>query len=163
MYSRKSVRPRIEPWGAPALTGYFCKDFPSRATLSGLLGQAKLIFYLAYVHMSTLCSTWNIFFHFFLHETIYFGIYSLFIFSLVFFFYCLFITSILGNKQKLWCLQFFIYESRATMCESMLKISIFTFFLWYIIWTLLHRGLFETKKKTFLFNSMLIYFLLYNW
>ena len=111
--------------------------------------------------MSTLCSTWNIFFHFFLHETIYFGIYSLFIFSLVFFFYCLFITSILGNKQKLWCLQFFIYESRATMCESMLKISIFTFFLWYIIWTLLHRGLFETKKKHFyLIRCWFIFFYL---
>ena len=37
MYSRKSVGPRMEPWRAPALTGYFCEDFPSRATQSRLL------------------------------------------------------------------------------------------------------------------------------
>ena len=30
MYSRKSVGPRMEPWGTPALTGYSCEDFPSR-------------------------------------------------------------------------------------------------------------------------------------
>ena len=30
MYSRKSVGPRMEPSGTPALTGYFCEDFPSR-------------------------------------------------------------------------------------------------------------------------------------
>ena len=29
MYSRKSVGPRIDPWGTPALTGYSCEDFPS--------------------------------------------------------------------------------------------------------------------------------------
>ena len=34
MYSRKSVGPRMEPWGTPALTGYSCEDFPSRATQS---------------------------------------------------------------------------------------------------------------------------------
>ena len=37
MYSRKSVGPRMDPWGTPALTGYFCEDFPSRTTRSHLL------------------------------------------------------------------------------------------------------------------------------
>ena len=32
IYSGKSVGPRMEPSGAPALTGYFCKDFPSKTT-----------------------------------------------------------------------------------------------------------------------------------
>ena len=41
MYSRKSVGPRMEPWnGTPALTGYSCKDFPSR-TFRSLLLQRK--------------------------------------------------------------------------------------------------------------------------
>ena len=30
MYRRKSVGPRIDPWGTPALNGYSCEDFPSR-------------------------------------------------------------------------------------------------------------------------------------
>ena len=30
MYSRKSVGPRMEPRGTPALTGYSCEDFPFR-------------------------------------------------------------------------------------------------------------------------------------
>ena len=29
MYSGKSVGPRIEPYGAPPLSGYSCEDFPS--------------------------------------------------------------------------------------------------------------------------------------
>ena len=37
MYSRKGVGPRMEPLRTPALTGYFCKDFPSRTTCSHLL------------------------------------------------------------------------------------------------------------------------------
>ena len=37
MYSRKSVGPRMEPWGTPALTGYSCENFPSRTTRSCLL------------------------------------------------------------------------------------------------------------------------------
>ena len=32
MYSRKSVGPRMEPWGTLALTRYSCEDLPSRAT-----------------------------------------------------------------------------------------------------------------------------------
>ena len=32
MYSRKSVGPRMDPWGTPALTGYSYEDFPSRTT-----------------------------------------------------------------------------------------------------------------------------------
>ena len=32
MYSRKSVGPRMDPWGTPALTGYSCGDFPSITT-----------------------------------------------------------------------------------------------------------------------------------
>ena len=28
MYSRKSVGPRMKPWGTPALTGYSSEDFP---------------------------------------------------------------------------------------------------------------------------------------
>ena len=34
MYSRKSVGPRMEPWGTPVLT---CEDVPSRTTRSRLL------------------------------------------------------------------------------------------------------------------------------
>ena len=30
MYSRKTVGPRMKPWGTPALAGYSCEDFPSR-------------------------------------------------------------------------------------------------------------------------------------
>ena len=37
MYSRKSVGPKMEPWGTPVLTGYFCEDFLSRSTRSCLL------------------------------------------------------------------------------------------------------------------------------
>ena len=38
MYSRKSVGPRMEPLGAPALTGYSCsKDVPSRTMQRRLL------------------------------------------------------------------------------------------------------------------------------
>ena len=36
MYSRKSVRPRMEPRGTPAITGYSCEDFPSRTNRSHL-------------------------------------------------------------------------------------------------------------------------------
>ena len=34
MYSRKSVGPRIEPRGTPALTGYSYEDFPSKQSSS---------------------------------------------------------------------------------------------------------------------------------
>ena len=37
MHSRKSVGQRMEPWGTPALTGYFSEDFTSRTTQSRLL------------------------------------------------------------------------------------------------------------------------------
>ena len=37
MYSRKSVGPRMDPWGTPALTRCFCENFPSRTTRSHLL------------------------------------------------------------------------------------------------------------------------------
>ena len=37
MYSRKTVGPRMEPWGTPALTGCFCDDFASITTGSRLL------------------------------------------------------------------------------------------------------------------------------
>ena len=37
MYSKKSVGPRMDLWGTPALTGYSCEDFPSRTTWSCLL------------------------------------------------------------------------------------------------------------------------------
>ena len=47
------------------------------------------------------------------------------------------------------------------MGESILKIYLFTFFSDITNETLLCRGLLE-RKKTFLFNSMLIYFLLFN-
>ena len=33
MYSRKSARPRMDPWGTPELTGYSCGDFPSHPKL----------------------------------------------------------------------------------------------------------------------------------
>ena len=37
MYSKKSTGPRMEPWGTPALTGYFCEDFLSRTTGSYII------------------------------------------------------------------------------------------------------------------------------
>ena len=37
MYSKKSVRPRIDPWGTPALTGYYSEDLPSRTIRNRLL------------------------------------------------------------------------------------------------------------------------------
>ena len=37
MYSGQSVGPRMDPWGTPALTGYFSEDLPSRTTQSCLL------------------------------------------------------------------------------------------------------------------------------
>ena len=37
MYSRKSVGPRMDPSGTPALTGYSCERLPSRTTRSHLL------------------------------------------------------------------------------------------------------------------------------
>ena len=37
MYSRKSLGPRMEPWGTPVLTGYSCEDFPSITTWGCLL------------------------------------------------------------------------------------------------------------------------------
>ena len=37
MHGRKSVRPRMDPWGTLALTEYSCEDFPSRTTQSNLL------------------------------------------------------------------------------------------------------------------------------
>ena len=43
MYSRKSVEPRIEPWGTPALTGYSYEYFPSRTTWSRLLPRKEEI------------------------------------------------------------------------------------------------------------------------
>ena len=43
MYSRKSVGPRMEPWGTPTLTGYSCEDFPSRtAQIHPLLRKEKI-------------------------------------------------------------------------------------------------------------------------
>ena len=41
MHSRKSVEPRMEPWGALALTGYSCADLPSRTTQSCITEKKK--------------------------------------------------------------------------------------------------------------------------
>ena len=43
MYSRRSVGPRMEPWGTPALTGYSYEDFPSWTTQSRLLLRKREI------------------------------------------------------------------------------------------------------------------------
>ena len=100
--------------------------------------------------MSTLCSEWNIFFHFFPHETIYFRIYSLFIFSLIFFFYYLFITSILGKSKSCNIFCFFIITRVVTMCESALKIlSIFNYFSDITYETLHRRGFVWNERKHF--------------
>ena len=48
---------------------------------------------------------------------------------------------------------FYYYESRATMCESILKISIFTFFSDITYETLFRRRSFETKKKIIEFDA----------
>ena len=45
MYNRKSVEPRMESWGTPALTEYFCEEFPSRTT------QRHLVFYCSLLHL----------------------------------------------------------------------------------------------------------------
>ena len=37
MYNRKSIGPRMDPRGAPALSGYSCEDFPSKTMQSYLL------------------------------------------------------------------------------------------------------------------------------
>ena len=37
MYCKKSLGPRMDHWGTPALIGYSCEDFPSRTTRSCLL------------------------------------------------------------------------------------------------------------------------------
>ena len=37
MYSRKSVGPRMESWGTPALTGYSREGFPTRTTQNRVL------------------------------------------------------------------------------------------------------------------------------
>ena len=66
MYSRKSVEPRMEPWGTPALTGCSCKDFPSRTIQSCLLlrkDEIRLkgwkVERLKYGYVIRLCKTWN--------------------------------------------------------------------------------------------------------
>ena len=41
MYSRKSAVPRMGPWGTPASSGYYGKDFPFRTTQSPLLLRKK--------------------------------------------------------------------------------------------------------------------------
>ena len=41
MCSKKSIGPRMDPWGTAALTGYSCEDFPSRITQSHLLLKKK--------------------------------------------------------------------------------------------------------------------------
>ena len=41
MYNRKSVGPRMDPYGSPALSGNTCEDFPSRTTSSRLLLRKK--------------------------------------------------------------------------------------------------------------------------
>ena len=43
MYSRKSVGAKIDPCGAPILTGYSCEDFPSKITQSHLLLRKEQI------------------------------------------------------------------------------------------------------------------------
>ena len=39
MYSRKREGPRMEPWGAPALTGYSCEDLPSETLICNLYSK----------------------------------------------------------------------------------------------------------------------------
>ena len=34
MYSKKSVRSKMKPWGTPVLTEFSCEDFPTRTTWS---------------------------------------------------------------------------------------------------------------------------------
>ena len=44
MYSRKSIGPRMEPWEAPALNEYSCRDFPNKTLLLGKEGiRAKYL------------------------------------------------------------------------------------------------------------------------
>ena len=39
MYSKKSVGPKIQPWGIPALNGHSCEHFPFRTTWTSLLSM----------------------------------------------------------------------------------------------------------------------------
>ena len=104
--------------------------------------------------MSILFSAWNIFSHYFMKLLPFY-------FFHVFFFCCLFITSILGNKQKLWCLLFFhYYKSRAIMYESILKIlSVFTFFSDITYERLLRRGFVWNKIK----HLIWCWFIFFDW
>ena len=110
--------------------------------------------------MSTLCSTWSVFLHFFPHETILFTsrsftsfpFYFSLIFSLIFFFYCLlWVFSVISRSFNTFC--FFHYnKSRATMYESILKIlSSFTFFFDVTYKTLHGRGFVWKEKKGFFY------------
>ena len=51
MYSRKGVGPWMDPTETPALTGYFCGDFPSGTTWSHLLLRKEEIKYTV-VHLN---------------------------------------------------------------------------------------------------------------
>ena len=89
-----------------------CVSFgPKFYQYSGFISQKTHYFPSKVMHqgkkLCSMCSTWNIFFHFFLHETILFtGSIIFFIFSLIFFFfYCLFITvfSIISKSCNVFC------------------------------------------------------------
>ena len=116
------------------------------------LGQAKLIFCLAWhARMSTLCSAWNIFFPLFSawNYFIYFRNYALFIFLNLFFIVCLLRVFSVICKVVISSVFFYYYESRATMCESILKIlSIFAFSFDITYEILLRRGFVWNGKKT---------------
>ena len=57
MYSKKSVRPRIDLLGTPALTGYYSEDLPSRTTRSRLLlrKEEKGQIFDPNIHMTYVC------------------------------------------------------------------------------------------------------------
>ena len=108
----------------------------------------------------SLCNTWNIFFRmklFYLLQDLFPFYFFLNLFSIV----CLLrVFSAISSCYNVFCF-FIITRVRTTMCEGIVKIlSTFTFFsVTYEI--LLRRGSFETEL-TNLFNSMLIYFLIFN-
>ena len=49
----------MEPWGTPALTGYSCKDFPSRTTQSCLLLRKEEIRPNIWPDILQVLSLWN--------------------------------------------------------------------------------------------------------
>ena len=61
MYSIKSIGPRMNPWGTPALTAYSWEDFSSRITQSRLLLRKEEIIWNAVRDFNTFFTEYRTF------------------------------------------------------------------------------------------------------